>query len=362
MTTALLEDTTRDELWSGPVIDCDVHANLPGLSALDPYLGEMWREWTRERSWAGPRGLPLHYPPSSNRTCRPQWRVEGRVPASNVELLRAHVLDPWRVDRAIVSCYHALDYMRHPDWAAALTSAVNDWLIAEWLDVEPRLAGSICVPARDPQQIADEIHRVGSHPSVVQVLLPARTDRLWGQRMWRPVWEAALEHDLVIGLHYGGTSDGAPSTTGMPSWYIEEYAAEWQAFATQLTSLVSEGAFQLYPSLRVSILECGFTWLPGWGWRMNKEWKGLRREVPWLDRPPLDIIRDHVKISVAPTDGGPRDHLAAHIEHLGSEDILMFATDYPHMYDEDIAVLLDAVPATARAKLMAETARGWYRL
>ena len=38
MTTALLEDTTRDAVWSGPVIDCDVHANVPSLEALDRYL------------------------------------------------------------------------------------------------------------------------------------------------------------------------------------------------------------------------------------------------------------------------------------------------------------------------------------
>jgi predicted TIM-barrel fold metal-dependent hydrolase len=207
-----------------------------------------------------------------------------------------------------------------------------------------------------------EIRRVGGHPQIKQVLLPVRNERLWGQRVWHPVLEAIAAHDLVLGLHYGGTGEEAPSATGWASYYIEEYAAEWQSYAAQLTSLVSEGAFQLFPDLRVAMLEGGFAWVAAWGWRMNKEWKGLRREVPWLDRPPLDIVRDHFRFSVAPAYHGPPEHLRSALEWLESEDLLMFATDYPHAYDDDIGALLDAAPEGMRPKLMAETARAWYRL
>ena len=40
----------------------------------------------------------------------------------------------------------------------------------------------------------------------------------------------------------------------------------------------------------------------------------------------------------------------------------MFATDYPHMHDDDLGMLLDAMPESMRPKLMAESARQWYRL
>jgi hypothetical protein len=40
----------------------------------------------------------------------------------------------------------------------------------------------------------------------------------------------------------------------------------------------------------------------------------------------------------------------------------MFATDYPHMHDDDVAQLLGVLAPDAQAKLMAENARGWYRL
>ena len=363
MTTALLENTTREAVWAGPVIDCDVHANVPSLEALFPYLSRHWIAWCTERGWHGPvGGVNLAYPPGSDRSCRPEWRPADRPPASELGLLQQHVLDPWRVERAILTCYYAVDSLRHPDWAAALARAVNDWLVAEWLDRDPRLAGTLVIPARDPAAMVEEIHRVGDHPGFVQVLLPVRHAALWGQRQFHPVFQAMAEHGLVAGLHFGGITTDAPSSSGYASYYVEEYAAEWQSFTAQVTSLVSEGVFQVCPELRVSVLEGGFTWLPVWGWRMDKEWKGLRREVPWLDRRPLEIIREHMRFSVAPADLGTREQTATVLEWLGSDDMLMFATDYPHGYDDDIAELLAAAPPSMRPRLMAGTARDWYRL
>jgi predicted TIM-barrel fold metal-dependent hydrolase len=362
MTTVATKETGRPVTWTGPVIDVDVHANVPNLQALFPYMSQLWIDWCVERGWKGPSGLSAHYPPASARACRPEWRPTDRAAASDVTLLQEHVLDPWGVDRAILTCNYAIDSLRHPDWAAALARAVNDWIVAEWLDRDDRLRASIVVPARDPDAMVAEIERVGDHPGFVQVMLPARADRLWGQRVNHRLFEAIEARGLVAGLHLGGTAEAAPSPTGYASYFVEEYAAEWQSFAVQITSLVSEGVFQKFPDLRVSVLEGGFLWLPVWGWRMNKEWKGLRREVPWLDRPPLDVVREHVRFSTAPIDGGPPALMEKALTWLGDDDLLMFATDYPHTYDDDLEGLLALLPESRRGALMSETARQWYRL
>lgn len=362
MTTALLEHTDRDAIWTGQVIDVDVHANVPDVQALFPYLSDLWVDWIVERGWKGPLPAAAHYPPGTERAARHEWRPSSAVPASSVELLAAHILDPWRVERAIVNCYYGLDGLRHPDWAAAMASAVNDWLVEEWLSKDDRLRATMVIPARDPKAMINEIRRVGDHPGFVQVMFPARSDALWGQRIYHDVYAEVARRDLVMGIHYGGTTEGPASSTGHPAYQVEQYAAEWQSFATQLTSLVSEGVFTTVPDLRVSVLEGGFLWLPVWGWRMNKEWKGLRREVPWLDRPPLDTIRDHFRFSTAPTDAGPPELTRQVISWLGSDDLLMFATDYPHRHDDDIVGLLDVLSPDAARKLMADTARDWYRL
>jgi predicted TIM-barrel fold metal-dependent hydrolase len=120
--------------------------------------------------------------------------------------------------------------------------------------------------------------------------------------------------------------------------------------------------FQAVPELRVSVLEIGFAWIPAWLWRMDKEWKGMRREIPWVDQPPFEILRQHMRFSVAPMDLGPVAEVARIIRWLGTEDLLMFATDYPHFHDDDLGELLAATPDSMRPKLMSETAREWYRL
>jgi uncharacterized protein len=359
MTSPFIDDVKA--AWDGPIIDVDVHANVPSLSALFPYQDPGWVEAAHERGFKGPSGLKRIYPPNAPTTARPEWRPEGRPPASDLALVREHVLDPLNLERAVLSCYYAVDSLRHPDWAIALAQSVNDWIIAEWLDKDPRLTASITIPARDPAAAAAEIRRVGGHPQFVQVMTPVRADRLYGQRIWWPMFEAMVEHDLVMGVHRGGTTEDSPSPTGWASYYVEEYAAETQVYASQLTSLVMEGVFQRFPTLRVSMLEGGFLWLPMWGWAMNKKWKGLRREIPWLTRPPMDVVRDHMRFSVTPTDLGPDDQVKRILDWMGTEDLLMFATDYPHLHD-DVGPLLRLLPESMKRKVMADTARDWYRL
>ena len=69
-----------------------------------------------------------------------------------------------------------------------------------------------------------------------------------------------------------------------------------------------------------------------------------------------------MRFSVAPIDADSVDELSRVIRWLGSDELLMFATDYPHYHDDNLSVLLDALPEESRAKLMAENARKWYRL
>ena len=60
--------------------------------------------------------------------------------------------------------------------------------------------------------------------------------------------------------------------------------------------------FQQFPSLKLVCARSGITWLPTLLWRANKEWRGVRAEVPWIDRPPADIIREHVRFTINPLD------------------------------------------------------------
>jgi uncharacterized protein len=91
------------------------------------------------------------------------------------------------------------------------------------------------------------------------------------------------------------------------------------------------------------LIESGFTWLPGFLWRANKTWRGSRTEIPWVDRPPGEIVRDHVRLTIQPVDAPPEPgQLERLIDQLGSDKLLLFSTDYPHWQFDGDAVLPSA--------------------
>ena len=118
-----------------------------------------------------------------------------------------------------------------------------------------------------------------------------------------------------------------------------------------LLSLISEGVFQKFPKLKVVMVESGFTWLPGFLWRADKTWRGVRREVPWVTESPSTLVRRHVRFTLQPDNAPPEDGMLERVlEHIGSDDILLFSTDYPHWhYDAQ-----DALPKGFPKRLRAE--------
>ncbi len=352
------EASTRSGL-----IDCDIHNNVPNVHALFPYLSSHWREHIEQTLFKGP--VDNIYPRNSPITARPgSVPAGGTIASSSVEVLRDQVLDPLGVEIGILCCSYAIDSLRHPDSAVALAQAVNDWQIAEWLDRDPRLRASIVVPNQIPSLAAAEIDRVGNHPGFVQVYLPVRSHLPYGNRIFHPLWDAIARHDLVAGLHFGGVPGNPPTPSGWPSYFFEEYAGMAQVFQSQLVNIVSEGVFDLFPKARVALLESGFTWLPSFMWRFDKEWRNLRRTVPWVKRAPSAYIREHVRVSIQPVDSPPRPrHLLQIVEQVGSEDILLYASDFPHVHASDpLLGFLQDVPERLARKIRSENARTLYRL
>src|SRR3954469_6604373 len=75
-------------------IDCDLHPAVPNLKALHPYLSDHWRDIVIQRGVGELESIA--YPANSPLTARPDWRVDGKKPGSDLDLLRRHALDPFR--------------------------------------------------------------------------------------------------------------------------------------------------------------------------------------------------------------------------------------------------------------------------
>jgi uncharacterized protein len=343
-------------------IDCDLHPAPPAMSALLPHLDAYWREQFANRHIDRMPFTLSSYPPASPLSARPDWRQASGAPAGSLDDIRRHALDAFGLRCAICNVLHGAVALFNDDMAAALCSAVNAWVAQELLDREPRLRASILVPAQNPELAVKEIERVAPDRRFVQVLLLAMGESPLGRRSYWPIYAAAEKHGLAIGIHAGSTYRVAPTYAGWPSHRVEDYVAQSGAFETQLMSLIAEGVFQKFPALKVVMIESGFTWLPTWLWRAGKTWRGVRTEVPWIDRAPAEIVREHVRFTLQPVDApaGQPGALARTLEHLGSDRLLLFSTDYPHWQFDGEDVLPDGLPADTMQRLLVDNALETY--
>jgi uncharacterized protein len=340
-------------------IDCDVHPTVPSMQALAPYLDDFWRETVEER---GINSLEtVTYPPNSPLTARPEWRGENGRAAMAAAEVTAQVCDRWQAGAAILNCLYGVGLVFSEDMAAAFTRALNDWVAKEWLNRDPRLRASIVIPTQNTEYAVDEIERCAKDQRFVQILVLAMQEVPLGRRQFWPIYAAAERHGLPLGIHAGSTYRHSITSLGWPSHYIEDYAAHTQAFQSQVASLVCEGVFAKFPALKVVLLESGVTWLPGFLWRFAKFWRGVRSEVPWVHRSPAEIVRDHFRLTIQPFDApADPDMVERTLDHLRSDAILLYASDYPHWQFDGDETIPSAIPSGLRRKILVDNPLATY--
>jgi hypothetical protein len=329
-------------------IDCDVHPAVPSLDALLPHLPGHWADAAVQR---GIDDLNMaSYPDNAPITARPDWRPQSGKAGTDLGLLRKHLLDDGKIGTAICNCLYGVHGLFSADMAAAFARGVNGWMAKEWLDKEKKLRASIVVPLQNTELAVEEIEHWAGDKRFVQILLPVFTDSPLGSRQYWPIYAAAQRHGLVVGIHAGGTYRHPVTSAGWPSYYVEDYIAQAQGFQSQLASLICEGVFTKFPSLKIVFIESGFTWLPACLWRLDKYWQALRMEIPWVDRHPSKIARDHIRLTLQPVDGPPDPkELNRFMNHMETDEQLLFSTDYPHwQFDGDDPLPEGLSPELAR--------------
>jgi len=367
MAEAAVSKESRASTPQVSIIDCDIHNAVPGLEALFPYLSEHWRQHARTIGVRGRTALAegFDYPRGTVNACRVDaWPASG-PPGSDLALMQRQLLDPLGIAVGVLNCLTRVGVQLNHEWGAALAQAVNEWQVAEWLDKEPRLRASIVIPYEDPEAAAKEIRRAGRlHRGFVQALITARTREPLGRPQYRPIFEAASELGLPIGVHFGGIGGNAITPCGWPSFYLEDHTGMSFAFQAQLVSIVLEGVFERLPQMKVVLVEGGFAWIPPLMWRMDQHWRRLRAETPYLRQTPSDYVRTNVVLTTQPMEEpeNPR-HLLDLLEMMAEGPKLMFATDYPHWdFDAPDRVFPAEIPDDVRAQIFEANARQIYQL
>lgn len=343
------------------LIDTDVHETLTSSDQLLPYLGRHWHRYITEGPSFGhaaiPRGGFAYGAVPSNRL---DWPDSHGQAGTTVEALRTHMLDSGEADVVILSgSYHVSTIHTQPEFVQALARAYNDWQIEHWIERDPRIAGSVHVVAGNPAEAVAEIRRVAQHPRVVQVFLPTVTDRQYGDVNYYPIYEAAVENDLLVAFHHGPHTQTA---IGYPRYFAEWHAlASPQAAMAQLASLVFSGVFERFPTLKFAFLEASIGWVPWAMRRFDENAREMRHEIPWIKRLPSEYIRDSVRFSTQPMADTPPHVFKQIVAQCESNQLFMFSSDYPH-YDGDpaSAAFPPGLPADLRRRVFSWNALDAY--
>jgi predicted TIM-barrel fold metal-dependent hydrolase len=345
------------------IIDTDIHAVLSAQRVMD-LLQEPWR--TRWASGSrGPGHLGYWNPNGVMRsdTGLPDGSRVENTPGN----LARHFFDLYGIEYGILNAGNLhIGLSPDPDYAAAVVAAENDVVAQDWLPADSRFRASLVVSPADPELAAREIHRLGDHPGFVQVLMPSGARLPYGQRFYHPIYAAAVEHDLPVALHPGSEGvgvSGAPTAAGYPTSYFEWHTGLVGSYMAHLISLVTEGVFQKFPTLKFVLIEGGVSWLPPLLWRFDKNWRALRQTTPWLDRPPSEVVTEHVLLTTQPLEEpDDPDHFRKMLEMFDAGRMLMFSTDFPHWDGDTPDFAARALPPELLRRVMSETARELYRL
>jgi predicted TIM-barrel fold metal-dependent hydrolase len=124
-----------------------------------------------------------------------------------------------------------------------------------------------------------------------------------------------------------------------------------------------EGVFEKFPALRFLFIEGGFDWLPHLMWRMDERYIGLRQQAPWLKRLPSEYVADHVRFTTQPMSAAKKEeHLLQIFDMMDAENILMFASDYPHWDFDEPSILPKKLSETAKKKILHDNAAQFFNL
>lgn len=342
------------------VIDTDVHHDVSSINDLLPYLSDHWKRYITDYGWSPIKTVPFNQVRKGSKY-RADSFGENKRPGSDYQLLKEQLLDEHDISYAVLGgwFHEATVATGWFEFAAARASAYNDYTIEHWLEKDKRLLGSITIPS-DPKAAVREIERVGDHPQMVQVMMSVG-NFTWGDPYYHPIFEAANRYGLVIGMHL--SADISFSGGDFLRYYVAWRSAHPQAYMNQVISMITNGVFDKFPDLKVALIEGGFEWVPFMMNRMDAAYKGLRQETPWVKRMPSDYFRDNMRFSTQPWHDISAKHFMDIVDMMGSEDMLMFSTDYPHWdFDSPKRTLPPKVPKALQRKILTENARNLYKL
>ena len=360
---------------SSGAIDTFVHHTWRSQQELMAYLPRAWRELIGQPG-AFPDGggmMPV-IPAEVYRNPLGDKLSDGGIsvlasPGADTQAV-INYIESSGTSRAILGFDDAMRIPSHPNPYAAieLSRAANDWSLERWIGLDSRFYGLAIVPNQSVEAAVAEIRRLGSNPKIVGILMGANgIGKPFGHPVYHPIYAEAALHGFPVVIHVGSDSpiDCLTQTTagGPPVTYAEYRLLSVHPLMTHVISMIVHGVFDTHADLRVYLVGAGVTWVPSLVWRLDNDYKALRREVTWLKRPPSDYFRENVRVSTYAMDVAPSlESLHSVLQATGGlDEMICFASGYPNWDADHPAKVAGVLPRLWRPAVLRNNALDLFR-
>jgi uncharacterized protein len=294
--------------------------------------------------------------------------LEEAQPGGSDPVARLVDMDSEGIDQAVlypsVGLYFwALD---DPAAAVAVARAYNDWLAGYCVAAPDRLFGAAMLPMQDPPAAAAELRRAVGELGMTAAFV--RPNPCLGRSLcdpaYRPVWEAAEELDVAIGVHEGSSVIVPTLGSDRPFNPLVLHALS-HSFEEMLAyaQLVAFGVLDRHPALKVVFLESCGGWLPFWLERLDEQAETFGGFCPEMSLRPSEYFARQCWISFEIDERT----LPALVPFVGA-DRIVWGSDYPH-HDATFPGAVEALRRTiapcdpdVQAKVLGANAAAVYRL
>ncbi len=266
--------------------------------------------------------------PQANTERRPQKFMGTRLPAADGEWVaesRLRDMDEEGVDvqlmvpgvpRGHQDVRVDVEFMR-----------ANHRFLNDFCGTSPhRLKALLTLDARFIEDSVQEIKTWGKSSWAVGIWLNLPLDFPLDHPSLEPVWAAVEEEGLCVVHH--SFSGGYPGYRDLwQSPFLGRTASHPWGAMRAVGSFMGAGIMDRYPSIRFSILESGFGWLPFWTARMQDQMEYMGY-VPELKHTMEEYMTGGRFFASIVLHEGPE--MVRMVSEMMGNHLLMYSSDYPH--------------------------------
>lgn len=282
------------------------------------------------------------------------WDVKARLEDMDTAFVDVSVLYPTHV-----SSYCALDDVGFEN---ALYRAYHRWVSDFCSQAPRRLKWTLVANLRDPRSAVEEIkYWTDRDINLVGIYFSPQgpNNLLLDSKSLYPIYEEAQRADLPILIH-GGTARPpyAPGTFDLRgAWFLQHSLGNPWAGMAAMGAIIGGGVLETFTSIRVAVVETAAGWLPSILDRFDSHYVLSPQHVPYLKRFPSETVKGGRYFHGIDT----WEHTLESVVEVVGEDVLLFATDWPHgdtAWPEAVQQVVEwpGLAGSAKRKILGENA------